>query len=116
MNLNEYPTAIAHLQGQILEFDQSLIGLTESVKIFEAEIDKAIAFDLNLKNDSQRKARRIELQQTDGDFYQASLLLKQTKEKRELLAIELELLRNNFSVLKLDKRFAIAQMELQSAA
>lgn len=43
MNLNEYPTAIAHLQRQILEFDQSLIGLTESVKIFEAEIDKAIA-------------------------------------------------------------------------
>lgn len=115
MNLNEYPTAIAKLQRSILEFDQNLIGLVESVKIFEAEIDKEIAFDPLLKNDSQRKARRIELQQCDGDFYQATLLLKQTKEKRDLLAIDLELLRNNFSVLKLDKREAIAQMELQAA-
>ena len=115
MNLNEYPTAIAKLQRSILEFDQNLIGLVESVKIFEAEIDKEIAFDPSLKNDSQRKARRIELQQTDGDFYQATLLLKQTKEKRDLLAIDLELLRNNFSVLKLDKREAIARMELQAA-
>ena len=52
MNLNEYPSAIAKLQRSILEFDQNLIGLTESVKIFEAEIDKEIAFDPLLKNDS----------------------------------------------------------------
>ena len=116
MKLNEYPQAIAHQSRQLLEFDQSLIGLTESVKIFEAEIDKVIAFDVNLKNDAQRKAKRVELQQTDGDFYSSSLLLKQTKEKRDLLAIDLELLRNQFAIAKLEKREAIAQMELQSAA
>lgn len=116
MKLSGYPQAIAELQRQILDFDQSLIALSESVKIFEAEIDKVIAFDANLKNDAQRKARRIELQQTDGDFYQASTMLKQTKEKRDLLAIDLELLRNSFALAKLEKREAIAQLELQASA
>jgi hypothetical protein len=116
MKLSEYPAAIAQLQRQILDLDQNIIGLAESVKIFEAEIDKTIAFDSNLRNDAQRKARRIELQQTDGDYYQASRLLKETKEKRELLAIELELLRNSFAIAKLERREAIAQLELAASA
>lgn len=78
-------------------------------------VSQAIAFDANLKNDAQRKAKRVELQQTDGDFYQASLLLKQTKERRDLLAIDLELLRSQFALAKLEKREAIAQMELQAS-
>lgn len=116
MQLKDYPQAIAHIQRQILDLDQNLIGLTESVKIFEAEIDKVIAFDTSLKNDTQRKAKRIELQQTDGDFYSASLLLKQTKKKRNSVEIDLELLRNQFSVLKLEKREAIARLENQTIA
>lgn len=116
MFFRDYPDAIAHLQRQILDLDQHLIGLVESVKIFEAEIDKEIAFDATLKNEAQRKARRIELQQTDGDYYAASRLLKETKEKREMLAIELELLRNQFSILKLEKREAIARLEAEAAA
>lgn len=111
----DYPDAIARIQRQVLDLDQHLIGLTESVKIFEAEIDKEIAFDATLKNEAQRKARRIELQQTDGDYYAASRLLKETKEKREMLAIELELLRNQFAILKLEKREAIARLEIEIA-
>lgn len=45
MKLSEYPQAIAKLQYQLLDFDQTIISLTESVKVFEAEIDKQIAFD-----------------------------------------------------------------------
>ena len=82
MKLNEYPQATALLQRQILKLDQELISLNESVKIFEAEIDKAIAFDTTLKNDAQRKAKRIEMQQTDGDFYEAYQNLRVTKERR----------------------------------
>lgn len=114
MKLNEYPTAIAHLQRQTLELDQKLISLIESAKIFEFEIDKAIAFDPTLKNDAQRKARKIELSQTDGDYYEANRQLLEAKEKRERLAIELELKRNSFTVSKLEKREAIARMETQN--
>ena len=116
MKLADYPQKIAQLQRQILDLDQNIIGISESVKIFEAEIDKQIAFDATLKNDAQRKSRRIELQQTDGDYYQSSCLLKQKKEQRELLAIELELLRNQFSILKLELREAIVRTEAMVAA
>lgn len=111
MKLSDYPEKIANLQRQILNLDQKLISLVESVRIFEAEIDKAIAFDSSLKNEIQRKTKRIELQQSDSDYYQASRILKQSKEKRELLAIELELARNVFGLLKLEKREAIAHLE-----
>jgi hypothetical protein len=116
MKLAEYPEAIARLQYQILDLDQRVISLAESVKVFEAEIDKQIAFDSTLKNDSQRKARRIELQQTDGDYYTASRQLLETKSKRDLLQIQLSLVQNQFSVLKLEKREAIAQVEATTAA
>jgi hypothetical protein len=115
MKLSEYPEVIARLQYQILDLDQLIISLAESVKIFEAEIDKQIAFDSNLKNDAQRKARRIELQQTDGDYYTASRQLLETKSKRDLLQIQLELVKNQFSVLKLEKREAIARAEAMAA-
>ncbi len=115
MKLNQYPEAIAKLQRQILDLDQNIISLAESVKIFEAEIDKAIAFDGSLKNDAQRKAKKIEMQQSDGDYYQSSRLLKETKEKRDSLAIDLELVRNRFTVAKLEKREAIAKLEIEAA-
>lgn len=116
MQLNQYPESIANLQHQIFKLDQSLITLNESVKIFEAEIDKVVAFDDTLRNDTQRKAKKIALSQTDADFYKASLELKQTKARREFLDIELELLRNSFSVLKLERREAIARLEVQISA
>lgn len=114
MKLTDYPQAIATLQRQILDLEQRIIGMTESVKIFEAEIDKSIAFDSTLKNEAQRKSKKIEMQQQDGDYYQASRLLKESKEKRDSLAIDLEMLRNQFSVARLEKREAIAKMELQT--
>jgi hypothetical protein len=115
MELNDYPQAIAKLQRELLELDQQIIGLTESVTIFLAEIDKQIAFDQTLKNDAQRKVKRIEMQQADPDYYTASRQLKETQEKRALLDIDLQRLRNEFSVLKLERREAIASMELHAS-
>jgi len=43
-----------------------------------------------------------------------SLTAKQTKERRDLLAIDLELLRSQFALAKLEKR-EDAQMELQAS-
>jgi hypothetical protein len=115
MNLNEYPMVIAQMQRQILALDQELIGLQETVSFVAVEVEKRVITDASLTNDTKRKARRLELQQSDPDFYQASLDLKKAQAKREAREIELQLLLNQFSVLKLEERRAIALLELHSS-
>ncbi len=82
MQLNEYPQAIADLQRQLLELDQRLTAQREQVAFCLNSIDRAIAFNQELKNDAQRKAKRTELMETDQDYIQASLELKHLEEMR----------------------------------
>jgi hypothetical protein len=115
MKLSNYPMAIAQVQRQILALDQELIGLQETVNVLAMEVEKRVIADGSLTNDTKRKARRLELQQVDPDFYRASIDLKVTQAKREALGIEFQLLLNQFSVLKLEERRAIALLELHSS-
>lgn len=116
MKLNDYPQAIATLQRQILDLDQDLIGLTETLSILGVELEKQIVSDPSLTNDTKRKARRLELQQSDIDYCKAANELRKAQVERERLDIDLQLLRNQFSVLKLEERRMIAQMELDVTA
>jgi hypothetical protein len=115
MKLNEYPTMIADLQRQMLKLDQQLRTLRESVTFCLSAIDRHIAFDQNLKNDSQRKAKRTELMESDPDYIQALLELRQAEDCRAESEIDLQLLQSQFSLLKLERREAIAQMELHAS-
>lgn len=124
MGLTEYSAAMllwsgfanADLQRQILKLDQQLRQLNESVTFFNSEIDRRIAFDASLKNDTQRKAQRKALMGKDGDYISVCTALKETQDKRALMDIDLQLLKNQFSVMKLERRGAIAQLEAQAAA
>jgi hypothetical protein len=115
MQLNDYPQAIATLQRQILDLDQNILGLQETLCILGVEIEKQIVADASLSNDTKRKARRLELQQSDLDYCKASIELKTAQAKRDGLDIELHLLRNQFAVLKLDRRETIARIELEAS-
>lgn len=115
MNLNEYPAAIASIQRQLLKADEEIRQLTESVSWAESAIDRQIAFNETLKNDAQRKARKAELLQTDEVYIEAAIALKHAQNRRAELLIELERLRNCFSILKLEIKAAIAQRLLEAS-
>jgi hypothetical protein len=115
MNLNDYPTAIAQVQRQLLKLTQQLRAVQESVGFCLSAIDRQIAFDQSLKNDNQRKARRAELMETDPDYIQALLELRRVEDDRVDLEIDLQLLQSQFSVLKLERREAIARLERQTS-
>lgn len=112
MKLNEYPQEIAHLQTQIMRLDQEIRQLNESVAFQLSSIDKAIAFDSELKNDAQRKAKRASLLETDSNYISYLCQLRQATEKRESLNIDLELYRNLFAVAKITARAAVFEKEL----
>jgi len=123
MNLNEYPTAIAKLQAEVFDLDLLIDQTHATVKQIEAEIDSAkparaggyaIAFDAALRNDAQRKAKRQQLLDEHPNYWEQQEILNQYRSKREQTFIQLCLKRNEFSVLKLEKRESIARLELQA--
>lgn len=115
MKLNEYPQAIANLQRQLLKLDESIVQHQQTLSVLGLEIEKQILADASLSNDAKRKARRLELQQSDLDYCKAANALQAAQAQRERLDIELLLLRNEFSVLKLEERRLIASLELHAS-
>jgi hypothetical protein len=112
MKLLEYPAAIAESQRQLLRADQRIRRMQDILNNMTAEIDTAIAFDPNLKNDAQRKAKRLELMQA-VEYRKAVANLQIAYDQRTEIEIDLGLLRNQFSALKLEMREAITARELQ---
>lgn len=112
MKLIDYPVAIAEKQRNLLQTEQHIRRLQDIINRLTAEIDTAIAFNTELKNDAQRKAKRLELMSAP-DYRRAATNLQITQDERAEIEIDLNLLRNQFSVLKLQLREAIAARELQ---
>jgi ABC-type proline/glycine betaine transport system ATPase subunit len=112
MRLLDYPAAIAQKQRQLLQAEQHIRRLQDVLNRLTAEIDTTIAFDTELRNDAQRKARRIELMKS-ADYRKAATNLQIAQDQRTEIEIDLSLLRNQFSVLKLELRESLAARELQ---
>jgi len=113
--LGDFPVAIAECQHRQLKQTQHARHLKLSLSARNAEIDQTIAFDVDLKNDAQRKARKTELASEDV-YLDLCLDCQNASDKLTEIEIELEMLMNQFSVLKLEMRDAIARMELEAAA
>jgi hypothetical protein len=117
-HLKEYPNMIAEVETKILNLDREVNIYKEQLSFMDADIEAALSFaapsanasDKELKNEQQRKTRRLELKQ-EPDYLQVKAALIEATEKRDKEAIQLNLLRNQFSVAKLEIRQKIAQLE-----
>ncbi len=108
MKLHQYPAAIAAATEAVNQLDQDLGELRQLLAAREGQADLIVAFE-ELKNDAQRKARRFEILQLDEQYLACqSKLLELTTAKANAFAY-LEQLRNQFSVAKLEARWAIAE-------
>lgn len=109
LQLSHYPSAIAQAAQRVNEVDSQLMAVQHQINRFEGNADRVSAFESDLKNDAQRKARRFEVLLVNQE-YQKSMdtLIRLTAEKANAIA-HLEYLRNQFSVAKLEARLAIVQ-------
>ncbi|WP_341525830.1 hypothetical protein WKK05_25095 [Nostoc sp. UHCC 0302] len=109
MQLSHYPAAIAQAAQRTNEIDSQLMAVQYQINRFEGNADRAAAFDVDLKNDAQRKARRFEVLLVNQEYQKAmDTQIRLTAEKANAIA-HVEYLRNQFSVAKLEARLAIAQ-------
>lgn len=112
MKLIDYPARIAERQRDLLQAEQRVRRLQDVLNRMMADIDTTIAFDVELRNDAQRKAKRMDLMSA-AEYRKAVANLQIAQDERAEIEIDLNLLRNQFSVLKLEKRESIAVRELQ---
>ena len=114
LNLLEFPEKIANHRRQLLAASQNVRALQEALVTKTAKIDHLVAHDETLTNDTKRKARRAELMD-DADYKALLSDLQIATDKRTEIEINLSLLLDQFSVLKLEKREGIARLEVQAA-
>jgi hypothetical protein len=111
MQFHEYPGAIARTQHQILDLNKQIEKISQSLNQVCNDFDLSVAFDPELKNEQQRKAKKAELLRTSGDYEVLSRNLAIAKYNCSRAEIELEQLKGEFTVARLLKREAIAKLE-----
>lgn len=109
MKLSQYPAAIAQAAQKLNSLDSQIAAIELLINRLEGNADKVAAFEADLKNENQRKARRFEVLQTNLEYQRAIDSLLQLNSEKANAITHLEYLRNQFSVAKLEARLAIAQ-------
>lgn len=113
--LNRLPQVIADQSYRLLSLDSQIRDTRELVAKFEAEIDTAIAYGEGFKNDSQRKAAKLKMMSENAELRDTLQILRDLTEERDKQTIEFNLLRDRFSIAKLEARERIAKMETFAA-
>jgi FMN phosphatase YigB (HAD superfamily) len=108
-HLDNLVNEIYSIEQDLRKAKIELTGLEDSLDLYKFEVEKAIASDDTLKNDNQRKAKRLELQ-NKPDYSQMIASIVKAKDKINHLEIELNLSNNRFSVAKLRSRHEIANL------
>ena len=109
--LKQFPKTIATVEKRLLKLNREIEIQHQLIGFLDVDIEKEIADDEALKNDQQRKSKRLELQQ-QPDYLEVKRKLTELKEQRDLTLIRLNQLKNEFSVMKLELRMQIANLEV----
>jgi hypothetical protein len=100
MQVNEYPAAIEATACQVAQLEANITNLKLEVNGCELEADLSIAFDAELKNDNQRKAKRAELLTKDARYSNAQKTIIEASQQKACTQARLEALRNEFELVR----------------
>jgi hypothetical protein len=109
MNLSDYPQHIAQAAQLVNELDSKILQARHQMHEQEGQAEAAVAFENDLKNENQRRARRFLLLQTNQEYQHLQQNLMQLTTAKANAMAELERLRNGFSAAKLQARQQIVQ-------
>jgi len=111
MKLSNFPHAIATAQQKLLNLGKDLTIVRNQLLLEENSIDQAIAFSSDFKNDSQRKTAKAQMLQVSALYQSLAHKLAGLTVKSNRVNINLQLVKNNFTVAKLEMRERIAKLE-----
>lgn len=111
LHLEEYPDAIASLQQEILKIDTLLETCYFEQSEITHKVDKVIVFDDKYKNENHRKIARFDLLSIDADYQRILQEISCFVTKRKAAEIHLEKRKNEFSILKLNERRRLYELQ-----
>jgi hypothetical protein len=111
LTLFELADKIAALRTCVETQRQDIEAITAKIDAIELQVDTAIAFDPDLKNEAQRKVHRIAALADDQAWGLLQTSLKTHQRELRSLEIDVELYRHRFTALKLTEQRAIAEMQ-----
>lgn len=114
LSLEQYPDAIADIRREIVQLEGKLLQKTQIVSDFEAQVSGEVDFDENFRNDRQRKAEQARRLSLNIDYQTAMQHLMAAKIAKSLKEVELERLRNLFTVSVLLTKERIATMATEN--
>jgi hypothetical protein len=115
MNLSNFPHAIATAQQKLLNLGRDITIIRNALLLEENSIDQAIAFSSDFKNDSQRKTAKAQMLNESNLYQSMTKQLNDLTEQYNRADINLQLVKNNFTVAKLEARERIAKLETLTA-
>jgi phage shock protein A len=109
MRLSDYPIAIAQASQAVNALEQKISELRLDLAQLEGKAELVAAFEADLKNENQRKARRFEILGQESEYRKLQDAMTRVLTDKANAIAHLEYLRNQFSVAKLEARLAIAE-------
>jgi predicted nucleic acid-binding Zn-ribbon protein len=110
MRLTRYVAEIANKRTEQLQLERQIRELQSALDAQTLQIDIQIAWDSELKNDNQRKAKRSHMMSAK-EFQDLSTQLHAAADRHKELEIEIEQIRSTLSIRKLEMRLRIAAAE-----
>jgi len=98
--IEKLPLAIYNQSLKVIELKSKLSTLTQDLEEFDAEIEIIVASDDNLKNESQRKAKKLALRLQD-EYKDLVFLSESLKIEIQKESAYLKLLEDSLSVKKI---------------
>jgi hypothetical protein len=108
MTMRNYPEAIATAAEKVAEIDLAITQAKRLLHEIESEIDQEIACESNLKNELQRKAARSIAIAAHPDHRKLLQAMDNNTFNKAVAAAELERLRGEFAILKLEAKERIS--------
>lgn len=109
MQLSQYPATIATAANAVIEIEQRIAEHRDALNAIELEIELVVQFDVDLKNEAQRKARKAEVLADHDEHAIKVRQIARASHDRAIAVIVLEQRRNEFSVAKIEARSRIAE-------
>ena len=109
LTLTQYPAAIATAAQSLSEIDFKMGETRQHIARLEGNAEMIVAFEVALKNDNQRRARRFEVLQVNAEYDKALTYINRLTADKANATARLEHLRNDFTIAKLEFQNAIAQ-------
>lgn len=110
MQLSNFPHAIATASYKLLALGTKIRNIRSAILDIESEIDNAIAFS-EFRNEAQRKAGKAQMLKENESYTEFATRLQELTDEYSRAEVEMNLIKNNFAIAKLEARERIAKME-----